>query len=88
MSQDSYKESRFRSILKAFTWRILASLTTITIAYLITGQIETAFAIGGIEFFAKMFIYYGHERIWQMIPRGGIRAFINRIGIGKAFKSG
>ena len=83
MSENIYKESRLRSILKAFTWRILATLTTMTIAFLITGEVATAITIGGIEFFAKMFIYYGHERAWQMIPRGGIRSFINRLGFRK-----
>ena len=64
------KESRTRSVLKAFTWRILATLTTMTIAWIITGQVGDALKIGGIEFFAKMFIYYGHERAWSMVPYG------------------
>ncbi|MFT5927663.1 MAG: putative membrane protein [Candidatus Azotimanducaceae bacterium] len=45
------KESHFRSILKAFSWRIIATLTTALIAYFVTGEIVTAVAIGSIEFF-------------------------------------
>lgn len=66
------KESRLRSLLKGITWRIIATLSTITIAYFITGEVSHALKIGGIEFFAKLIIYYGHERAWQMVPIGTI----------------
>ena len=55
------------SLAKTTTWRITATLTTIIIAYFIIGDVEAALAIGGIEFFAKMIIYYLHERIWNRI---------------------
>ncbi len=61
-------ESHKRSFLKAFSWRIIATLSTITIAYIITGKTDTALSIGGIEFFAKFLIYYAHERLWQVKP--------------------
>ena len=67
------KESRLRSVLKAFSWRIVATTTTTTIAYLTTGGIGTALTIGSIEFFAKIPVYYAHERIWQIAPRGAVR---------------
>ena len=66
-------ESHLRSMLKAFSWRIVATTTTTAIAYSMTGQIGTALSIGGIEFFIKFFIYYAHERAWQLVPRGAIR---------------
>ena len=56
-----------RSIEKSVTWRITATLTTILIAYFIIGDVSTAMAIGGIEFFAKMLIYFLHERAWNMV---------------------
>jgi len=61
-------ESHTRSFLKAFSWRIIATLSTVTIAYIITGKTDTAISIGGIEFFAKFIIYYLHERLWQAKP--------------------
>ena len=57
-------ESRLRSVAKAFNWRITATLTTAIIAFLVTGELGTAVAIGGIEFFAKFVIYSVHERAW------------------------
>ena len=68
-----YRESHLRSLLKALSWRIVATTTTAIIAYIITGEIGTAIMIGGIEFLAKFFIYYMHERAWQLVPRGTIR---------------
>ena len=61
-------ESHLRSVTKAFTWRIIATLTTATIAYFVTGQIEIAILIGGIEFVVKIVVYYLHERVWQIAP--------------------
>ena len=60
-------ESRLRSVAKAFTWRITATLTTAIIAFLVTGELGTAIAIGGIEFLAKFVIYYAHERAWVRV---------------------
>ena len=71
------KESRIRSLIKGFTWRILATTTTITIAYIITGKVGDALKIGGIEFFGKLIIYYLHERAWQSVPRGTMRRLFN-----------
>jgi uncharacterized membrane protein len=70
------KESRFRSILKGLTWRILATSTIILIVYFKTGNIQGALEIGAIEFIIKFLLYYMHERAWQLIPRGSIRKLL------------
>jgi len=75
--QVQYRESRLRSLLKAFSWRIIATLTTTVIAYFITGEIEAAVAIGSIEFVLKFGIYYMHERVWQWLPRGSVRRLLD-----------
>ncbi|MFQ5589091.1 MAG: DUF2061 domain-containing protein [Nitrospiria bacterium] len=67
------RETHIRSLLKGLSWRILASATTIGIAYFITGDTTVAFGIGGIEAVLKVFFYYLHERAWQLMPRGTIR---------------
>ena len=71
-----YRESHLRSFLKALSWRVLATTTTALIAWIVTGDISIAIFIGGIEFIAKFFIYYGHERVWQLVPRGSTRHII------------
>ncbi|MEK9822290.1 MAG: DUF2061 domain-containing protein [Gammaproteobacteria bacterium] len=72
-----YRESHLRSLLKAFSWRIVATTTTGIIAWFITGDVMAAITIGSIEFVAKFFIYYMHERAWQLVPRGTIRHMAN-----------
>ena len=47
-------ESSARSVLKGFTWRLVATFSTIVISYLITGETDIALKIGAIEFFAKI----------------------------------
>ncbi len=71
-----YRESHFRSLLKAFSWRVVATSTTAVIAYFVTGEVKAAVIIGGIEFVVKFLIYYLHERVWQLIPRGTFRHLI------------
>ena len=61
------QRSRTRSLAKAFTWRITATLTTAVITYIVTRELGTAVIIGGIEFVLKFVMYYGHERAWNLI---------------------
>ena len=56
-------ESRRRSVAKSLSWRTVATLTTILIVLLFTGEIELAVAIGGVEVVAKLVIFYVHERL-------------------------
>ena len=63
-------ESPIRSALKGFTWRLVATFTTIVIVYCITGEQDKALQIGAIEFVAKFVVYYMHERTWVRISFG------------------
>ena len=65
-----YKESKIRSIVKTISWRILATLTTVTLVYIFIGDTKIAFTVGGIEVFLKMLIYFIHERIWDKLKFG------------------
>lgn len=56
--------NRKRHIAKTLTWRITATTTTTLIAWFVSGDITAGLAVGGIEFFLKMPIYYFHERVW------------------------
>ncbi len=60
----SRKVYQYRHILKAFTWRILASVTTLLVGWWVTGSWELGAGIMSIEAVVKMFLYYGHERAW------------------------
>ena len=55
-------DNRFKSLLKAVSCRILASTDALMIAWLLTGNSNTAGSIMSLEIFTKMFLYYVHER--------------------------
>lgn len=55
------------SVEKIITWRILGTLDTIIISWIIIGDFRFAVSIGGVELFTKMFLYYLHERLWLRI---------------------
>ncbi len=65
-----YKEKHSRTVLKTITWRFTATVTTVTLVWLFTGEVGAALAIGGIEVFLKMLFYYLHERAWDAINFG------------------
>lgn len=69
-------ESRLRSVLKAVSWRVLATLTTVVVAYLVIGNVGDALKIGSVEVVVKMGIYYIHERIWAQLPLGAVRKML------------
>lgn len=61
------QETKARSITKGITWRIIGTLDTIMLAWLITGNISQALKIGGFEVFTKTILFFIHERIWLRI---------------------
>jgi len=62
--------SRRRSVVKSISWRVLGSIDTFVIAFLITGQLGWGVFIAGTEVFTKMLLYYLHERTWAHIAWG------------------
>ena len=73
-----FEESSLRSVLKAISWRIVATLTTSVLVYAFTGQPEIAVTVGLLEGITKIFLYFGHERMWNRLNVG--RAQIDRHG--------
>ena len=57
-------KSHKRHIAKAITWRIMGTLDTILLSWLITGNPFTGLKIGFSEVATKMLLYYFHERFW------------------------
>ena len=64
------KDHHHRSIAKAVSWRIFASITTMLIVFFFTGELILSVGIGATEVLSKMAIYYGHERAWNKINWG------------------
>ena len=67
-------ESRSRSILKAFTYRILGSALTGLIVLALTHRPMASAGAGLADMVLKIGAYFVHERIWAHIPYGRRRA--------------
>ena len=61
-----------RHILKTITWRIVGTLDTFLLSWLITGSVKIGAAIGTVEIITKMILYYLHERAWYKLSKFGI----------------
>ncbi|MDX1772983.1 DUF2061 domain-containing protein [Oceanihabitans sediminis] len=63
-------ESRKRHLAKTITWRIVGTLDTMTLAWIISGNPLAALQIGLAEIITKMLFYYLHERAWYRVDYG------------------
>ena len=65
----SYK----RHIAKTISWRIVGTLDTILLSWLITGNWKIGLTIGGVEVITKMVLYFFHERAWYKLSKFGLK---------------
>lgn len=65
-----YKETNTRSLVKGFSWRLVATTTTIIIVYVFFGRLDLAIAAGALEWVAKILLYWAHERAWFKVRWG------------------
>lgn len=63
-------DTRRRSLVKALSWRFVATLITGTVVYLVTGEPMFAVEIGLLDTVIKFATYYAHERAWLRIGYG------------------
>jgi adenylylsulfate kinase len=63
----SIGDSHRRSLAKALSWRALGTIDTFVLSWIITGSVNFAAAIGGVELLTKSILYYAHERVWTRI---------------------
>jgi uncharacterized membrane protein len=65
----SYK----RHLIKTITWRIIGTIDTVILSWLITGSLKLGLSIGGVEVITKMVLYYLHERFWYKCVKFGVK---------------
>lgn len=66
MKDKTYK----RHIAKSITWRIVGTIDTMVLAWLISGNPYTGLKVGVAEVITKMILYYLHERLWFKVKMG------------------
>lgn len=70
--------ARSRSLVKAVTWRMLGSIDTFVISFVVarlfhrpaTSALSIAGSIASAETITKVLLFYFHERIWARIRWG------------------
>jgi adenylylsulfate kinase len=65
-------ETHLRSIVKGLSWRIIATLVTTIVVWLISGEVSMALFAGASDSLVKIGLFWGHERLWQRIRWGRI----------------
>jgi uncharacterized membrane protein len=63
-------ESNGRSLAKAISYRLLGSIGTALIFYMLTGKAGLSVGAGGLDIVLKLALYFVHERIWNSIAFG------------------
>lgn len=63
-------ESHTRTVVKAISWRVVATCTSMSIVYLLTREPIITLGFGAIEVIAKITFYYLHERAWHKVTWG------------------
>jgi uncharacterized membrane protein len=65
-------ETKRRSLVKALSWRVFATVITASVAFVMTRRLTFALQIGLVDTLIKVFVYFAHERVWQRIPYGRV----------------
>ncbi len=63
-------ETHKRSIVKTMTWRVIATATTMLVAYIWLGEWTTSIALAIMANGIKAVLYYIHERVWNRTDFG------------------
>ena len=59
--------------MKALSWRVIATVVTFFVAWIITGHLTFAAEIGLADTVIKLGAYYMHERTWMRVSFGKLK---------------
>ena len=63
-------DNNVRSMVKAISWRIMATSATIILVFIFTGELILAAGVGLLEVISKIMLYFIHERLWNLVKWG------------------
>jgi uncharacterized membrane protein len=67
-------DSHARSLAKAVSYRIVGSLSTAGLVFLLTGSATVSLGAGLLDALIKTVLYFAHERVWNYISYGRAKA--------------
>ena len=62
-----------RHLAKAISWRVIGTLDTMLLGWIISGDPMVGVKIGAVELVTKIILYYGHERAWYKFSSFGVK---------------
>ena len=68
----NFIETQYRAIAKVVSWRVILTFVNFTYTYVVTGSWQAGLAVAGLAAIFNSFIYFFHERIWNLIKWGKI----------------
>ena len=68
--EDSTGEKPIRSVAKALSWRVVGTLDTLAVSFILAQDIKIAASIASVDFITKLILYFFHERVWNAIKWG------------------
>ena len=81
-------DSRQRSFWKAITWRLVAIIILVIVAFITTGDIRSTSLIALCYNAIQVFMFFLHERLWNFIKWGKTKGmFIQMTGLSGAGKT-
>ncbi|MCF7567132.1 MULTISPECIES: DUF2061 domain-containing protein [Flavobacteriaceae] len=68
--EDSVGEKPIRSVAKALSWRVVGTLDTLAVSFVLAQDITLAASIASVDFITKLILYFFHERAWNIVKWG------------------
>jgi len=62
-----------RHLAKALSWRVIGTVDTVILGWIISGDPLIGIKIGAVELVSKVFLYYIHERAWYKYSTYGVK---------------
>lgn len=65
-------DTAIRTLAKTISWRIVATIASFFVSYVIVNDVSIASSIAGIQIILHTILYYFHERVWIKLKWGKI----------------
>ena len=65
-------DSSIRTLAKTISWRIVATIATFIVSYLVSDDVSIAGTIAGSQILIHTTLYLIHERFWNKVTWGKI----------------
>lgn len=65
-----FKETRWRSVTKSMTFRMLVIVSDLVLVYVLTKRADVTIAVTVLTNVASTILYFAHERVWNSLSWG------------------